>query len=607
MNCRLIKQLLIALSVGLLAPRAIADELSGFVTRTGDQLLEAGKPFRFISVNIPNLQLIEDNFAPDAKTAWAWPNEFELNDALESVRQMGGTVVRTYVLSVRRKGTDMGDFVYVRGPGDFNEEAFRSLDLAIDVAHRKGVRLVIPLVDNWKWQGGRGEYAAFRGKQPDDFWTDEQVIGDFEQTVRHLLTRVNSRTGIAYRDEPAILGWETGNELDCPPQWTRRIAALMKSLDPKHLVLDGRSLHGVPAESLDDPNIDVITTHHYPNTDDDYVRPILAAREKTRGKKAYVVGEFGFTGADKIEKVYDAVIQSGASGALLWSLRFHDRDGGFYWHFEPAGGHRYKAYHWPGFDSGHTYDERRVMQLTRAKAYQIRELPPPARTAPAAPTLLPISDPSAISWQGSAGASGYFVERSESKDGPWQRIADNAHDDEVQYRPLLNDETAEPGRTYFYRIAAQNDVGASTPSPPVGPVHVDHRTLVDECRDLSKVHAAADGVKPTTGDDRRRREDVSRLLIPANKSVVYQTSTPIRSWKALEFCLEPGAKLDVELSADGTTFTPAIAEGAKLPAGSRDYDYLPQLTLHGGPANATLLRLTAVGGSVELSLVEACY
>src|SRR4051812_46673559 len=134
------------LSLCLTAGSIQAADLSGFVTRQGDQLIESGKPFRFISVNIPNLQLIEDNFAPSAKTAWAWPNDFELNDALESVRQMGGTVARTYVLSVRREGSDMGDFVYVRGPGEFNEDAFRALDLAIEVAHRKGVRLIIPLV-----------------------------------------------------------------------------------------------------------------------------------------------------------------------------------------------------------------------------------------------------------------------------------------------------------------------------------------------------------------------------------------------------------------------------------------------------------------------------
>jgi hypothetical protein len=587
--------------------RAHAEALAGFVTRQGDQLLENGKPFRFISVNIPNLQLIEDNFALNAKTAWAWPNEFELNDALESVRQMGGTVVRTYVLSVRRQGSDIGDFVYVRGPGQFNEEAFRTLDLAIDVAHRKGIRLIIPLVDNWKWQGGRGEYAAFRGKQPDDFWTDEQVIADFEQTVRYVLTRVNTRTGVAYRDEPAILGWETGNELDSPPPWTRRIAALMKSLDPHHLVLDGRSLHGVPLESLDDPNIDVITTHHYPNTDNDYVKPILAAREKTRGKKAYLVGEFGFTIADKIEDVYDAVIASGASGALLWSLRFHDRDGGFYWHFEPAGDHHYKAYHWPGFDSGRAYEEQRVMQLTRDKAFQIRGLSPPTLLPPASPTLLPINDASAISWQGSAGATNYLLERAANSNGPWTKVDADLHDDEVQYRPLFNDESAVPGHTYFYRITAANKAGASKPSNVVGPVTVDHRTIVDRCRDLSKVHHASDGVQSTTGDDRRRSEDVSRILIPEGQSVVYHAEAPIRSWRVVAFGVAPGSKLEASQSSDGNAYTALAVEGARDAQTSSDYDYLPQIHLEGAAAQTSNLRLTAVGGPVELSRVVICY
>src|SRR5262245_54454510 len=90
-------------------------QLKDFITRRGDQLYEGDRPFRFISFNIPNLQLVEDNFARDAETPWQWPNEFELTDALESVRQMGGTVARTYVLSVRREaGSDMGEHVYVR-------------------------------------------------------------------------------------------------------------------------------------------------------------------------------------------------------------------------------------------------------------------------------------------------------------------------------------------------------------------------------------------------------------------------------------------------------------------------------------------------------------
>ncbi len=607
----LLKGVTAVLLLALVATKPLVGEEPSreFITRRGDQLFEGEKPFRFISFNIPNLQLIEDNFAPGAKTAWDWPNEFELNDALESVRQIGGTVVRTYVLSVRREGSDMGDHVYVRGPGDFNEQAFRTLDLALEIANRKGIRLVIPLVDNWKWQGGIGEYAAFRGKQPEDFWTDAQVIEDFEQTVRHVLTRVNTRTGVAYRDDPGILGWETGNELDSTPEWTRRIAALMKSLDPNHLVIDGYSLHGVRDESLTDPNVDVITTHHYPNTDADYVKAILAARERARGKKPYFVGEFGFVPVEQVRQVYDTVIENGVSGALLWSLRFHHREGGFYWHFEPLGGRLYKAYHWPGFASGEAYEEREVLALTRSKAFEIRGLEPPARTPPQPPTVLPIADVASIAWQGSAGADDYTVERSLSKGGPWMVIGQRVDDSAVQYRPLFNDELAEPGRSYFYRIRARNSAGLSEPSAVAGPIAVMHRTLVDEGQDLARISETVGDVKPTTGDDRRRREDIHRLAIPANGAVVYRVEEPIESWHAIFFRETGAAEIVTGYSADGAEFQMADAEVTVGPKGEGDYGYLEQVDLRSArmPVGARYLRLQASGGDMELSRIEIQY
>ena len=601
--------IVVAMAVGGAKPQAAVGQLTEFVTRRGDQFVEGDRPFRFISFNIPNLQLVEDNFAADAKTAWTWPNEFELTDALESVRQMGGTVVRTYVLSVRREGSDMGEHVYVRGPGDFNEEAFRTLDLAVEIAGRKGVRLIIPLVDNWKWQGGIGEYAAFRGKKPKDFWTDEQVIADFEETVRHMLGRVNTRTGVAYRDDPAILGWETGNELDSTPEWTRRIAALIKSLAPHHLVIDGYSMHGVRDESLADPNVDVITTHHYPETDDDYVKAILAARERTRGKKPYFVGEFGFVPVEQIEQVYDAVIENGVSGALLWSLRFHHRDGGFYWHFEPLGGRLYKAYHWPGFVSGQAYDERRVLELTRSMAFKIRGLPLPPRTPPASPTLLPIDDVAAISWQGSAGAQDYIVQRAPSQDGPWTTAANGVDDSAVQYRPLLNDETAEPGESYFYRVLARNSGGVSAPSNVAGPARVEHRTLVDEGQDLSRIASMTGDVKATTGDDRRRREDMHRITIPGGGSIVYEVDKPIVAWRALLFREAETATLAVACSADGAQFAAASAETSIRPKDVGDYGYMEVIDLRSTaiPDGVRFLRLGATGSDVELSRIEIRY
>src|SRR5258705_1202813 len=91
---------------------AAGGDLKNFLTRRGDKLFVGDREFRFVSVNIPNLMVIEDAYEFTRPNPWRWPNEFEIEDALESVRQMGGQVVRTYFLSVYREGSDMGEYVH---------------------------------------------------------------------------------------------------------------------------------------------------------------------------------------------------------------------------------------------------------------------------------------------------------------------------------------------------------------------------------------------------------------------------------------------------------------------------------------------------------------
>ena len=69
----------------------------------------------------------EDAYEFTKPNPWRWPDEFEIEDALESVRQMGGQVVRTYVLSVHRDGSDMARCrAMSNGRAKFNEEGFRT-------------------------------------------------------------------------------------------------------------------------------------------------------------------------------------------------------------------------------------------------------------------------------------------------------------------------------------------------------------------------------------------------------------------------------------------------------------------------------------------------
>src|SRR5580658_513845 len=95
------------------------NSLQNFITARDGQLYDGDKVFRFISFDIPNLLLIEDNVPFTQPNPWRLPDAFEINDALQTVAAMGGTVARTYVISVQRTNDAPGTPRHVLGPGEF--------------------------------------------------------------------------------------------------------------------------------------------------------------------------------------------------------------------------------------------------------------------------------------------------------------------------------------------------------------------------------------------------------------------------------------------------------------------------------------------------------
>src|SRR3982750_2811762 len=138
---------IISLLFSLSSAAHAQNDMRYFITRSGDRLMEGTKEYRFISFNIPNLHLVEDNMAFEATNEWRYPDEFEITDALNTVKQMGGRAVRTYVLSICKKTGPNAIPCHVKRPGEFNEEAFRALDKVMEVANRVGIRVILPLVD----------------------------------------------------------------------------------------------------------------------------------------------------------------------------------------------------------------------------------------------------------------------------------------------------------------------------------------------------------------------------------------------------------------------------------------------------------------------------
>ena len=568
---------LITLLLGLSGVVCAQNDLRYFITRSGDKLMEGDKQYRFISVNIPNLHLVEDNMAFEATNEWRFPDEFEISDALSSVKEMGGRAVRTYVISICRKQGPNPIPCHVKRPGEFNEDAFKALDLVLAVANRVGVRVIIPLVDNWKWWGGAEQYAEYYGKQTADFWTDRQIIADFKKTVEFTLNRRNTITGTLYKDDKAILAWETGNELSCPYSWTKEIAAYLKALDNNHLVADGYYIgsHELQPEPLADPNIDIVSSHHYPGPNKggaEMAADIKRFHAAIAGKKVYLIGEFGFIPVSGVERVLETVISEGLPGALVWSLRFRNRDGGFYWHTEGASGNAVKAYHYPGFATGQAYQESELLQLLRRKAFEISGGTPGSKP-PAPPTLLPIKSAAAISWQGSVGATSYDVERATTSTGPWSMAGANVDETFVQYRPLFADEQAELGQSYYYRVVARNAAGVSAPSNVVGPVRIQDVVLVDELNSYLNIRERGGSLTLETANPRPYKEDVHRLRGTEGSWLTYHVAQPLRSFKVLAFMEAEQKDLEFYLSADGHRFDLVKPKVSPLPTAVNPYGY----------------------------------
>lgn len=191
------------------------------------------------------------------------------------------------------------------------------------------------------------------------------------------------------------------------------MAAYIKSLGPKQLVLDGndeeRDLH-----VLDDPNIDFLTRHYYGQ---DFRQRFLADLEWVGAKKPMIVGEFGLASVAEIEGVVNAVVDEGTTGALIWSLRNYDSSGGWHWHCESGGT---CAYHWPGFESGAGYDEGVVLDLLHDAAWAVQGGTAPPPSVRDVPHFLPIATPLDIQWRGVVGADRYDIERSQDGGVTWE-------------------------------------------------------------------------------------------------------------------------------------------------------------------------------------------
>ena len=434
----------LALAAALLlaaAGSSSAQTARPFVTRSGTKLLLAGKPFRFGGANIEWLGLA--GYGPADPQGPRVPSHYEIDDALATAQQLGATVVRSQTM-----GDSVGCAVCLEPErGVFNQAAFEPIDYALASARRHGIRIVATIVGDDAQDGGGGcVYLGWRGVDVpncslvnmEPFWTNADVTADVEAHIAALLDHVNRYTHIAYKNDPTILGWDLLNGGGSPRPWTKKIARFVRGIDPRHLILSGydnAKLGGV------DACVGFIYAHWSLSLA--VARPWMA--DCKRAGKPFIAYEYGW---DRTNLPTQAALRSfltalhatpNLAGDAFWALESHADGHGL----QPIPADptdltvattgesgQWWALDWPGVATlvNTAADMTARAQIIRAHNYAMRGLRVPALPPPTAPTLPAVAG-GTLTWQGSAGAARYSIERAAGPSGPWQVVCDRCATD----------------------------------------------------------------------------------------------------------------------------------------------------------------------------------
>ncbi len=230
-------------------PTAIPAANTGTVSVDGDKFMLNGVPFYYAGTN-NYYQMV---YAADLGLR-PYVDEVQAEAA-----GLGLTVLRTWAFN---DGDGQWNALQT-SPGVYDEDTFMGLDYVLDQADQNGLRVILPLVNNWDDYGGMNQYVAWSGtaSSHDDFYTDANCRTWYKNHISAVLNRVNTFNGRIYREDPTIFAWELANEPECTSDltgatleaWITEMSAYIKGIDATHLVTTGSEGFYGPAGPANNP------------------------------------------------------------------------------------------------------------------------------------------------------------------------------------------------------------------------------------------------------------------------------------------------------------------------------------------------------------------
>jgi hypothetical protein len=344
---------LLAMSFGLARADRIAAPppapVDSFVRVRGTHFVRDGIPFRFLGANVAVTH------GPSHRAALA--------ATLDEVSRAGLSVIRVWALGEHPEGAPpwARDFAFRVGEAGWVEESFVHLDHVLAEARARRLSVIVVLGNRWADYGGVPQYMRWAGEpfapggsegvarsELGGFFRSARARALYAAHVEHVVSRVSSVTGIAYRDDPTIFAWELINEISAERRdaedlraWIREMAGHVRAVDTQHLVSAGHIGFVRAAERrtwlevASMPEIDFADAHAYP-AEWDRVRTIReldayvddhVALAHRYAHKPFVWGEYGFSGARAAlrgtrARLFDAFLDrsesAGVDGSLAW-------------------------------------------------------------------------------------------------------------------------------------------------------------------------------------------------------------------------------------------------------------------------------------------------
>ena len=261
---------------------------SPFVSVKNGTFVRDGKPYYYVGTNFW--------YGAMLGSEGQGGNRERLCKELDALKATGIDNLRILVGSDGERGvTTKVEPTLQEAPGVYNDTILAGLDYLLMEMGKRQMVAVLYLNNSWEWSGGYGFYLehAGEGKAPrpnEDGYTAymnfvakyascEKAHQLFYDYVRFILSRTNRYTGLKYIDDPAIMSWQIGNEprafateqLPAFEKWLAEASALIRSLDPNHLISIGsegswgcENDYGCYERICADKNIDYCNIHLWP-------------------------------------------------------------------------------------------------------------------------------------------------------------------------------------------------------------------------------------------------------------------------------------------------------------------------------------------------------